>query len=237
MAELDPLLSDEGWPYASTPPVEEGDPGRFHALFGRDSLICSLQLLPERPRRRRGDAAGAGGPPGPPRPSRARSRSRARSGTSSATGAPRAVRRRLGWPDDGAFAYYGTADATSWFLVVMAALAARLADELEASWRAAAGWLDRALERGGGLVRHAPGAWPALTQQGWRDTVDPTASYGGGILRPDGTVPDAAARRRRLAGRGLRGAERAGRARSATAAGRTRRARCARGCRPRSRPT
>ena len=46
---LDALLSDEGWPYASTPPVEEGDPGRFHALFGRDSLITSLQVLPERP--------------------------------------------------------------------------------------------------------------------------------------------------------------------------------------------
>src|ERR671917_1335264 len=46
---LDTLLSAEGWPYASTPPVEAGDPGRFHALFGRDSLICSLQVLPERP--------------------------------------------------------------------------------------------------------------------------------------------------------------------------------------------
>jgi glycogen debranching enzyme len=46
---LDGLLSDDGWPYASTPPVEAGDPGRFHALFGRDALICSLQVLPERP--------------------------------------------------------------------------------------------------------------------------------------------------------------------------------------------
>ena len=47
--ELDELLSDEGWPYASTPPVEPGDPGRFHALFGRDSLITALQVLPARP--------------------------------------------------------------------------------------------------------------------------------------------------------------------------------------------
>src|SRR3954449_2151431 len=46
---LDPLLSPEGWAYASAPPVEPGDPGRFHALFGRDSLIVSLQVLPERP--------------------------------------------------------------------------------------------------------------------------------------------------------------------------------------------
>src|SRR4051794_38167255 len=31
---LDTVLSDEGWTYASAPPVEPGDPGRFHALFG-----------------------------------------------------------------------------------------------------------------------------------------------------------------------------------------------------------
>ena len=43
------MLSAEGWPYASTPPRGAGDPGRFHALFGRDALICALQVLPERP--------------------------------------------------------------------------------------------------------------------------------------------------------------------------------------------
>ena len=46
---LDPLLSPEGWVYASTPPLAEGDPGRYHALFGRDSLITALQVLPARP--------------------------------------------------------------------------------------------------------------------------------------------------------------------------------------------
>src|ERR1700755_1378439 len=49
MDEIDALLSEEGGPSASTPRVEEGDPGRFHALFGRDSLITALQLLPARP--------------------------------------------------------------------------------------------------------------------------------------------------------------------------------------------
>ena len=44
-----PLLSEEGWAYASLPPQEPGDPGRFHALFGRDSLICALQVLPAAP--------------------------------------------------------------------------------------------------------------------------------------------------------------------------------------------
>jgi glycogen debranching enzyme len=46
---LDALLSPEGWAYASTPPQAEGDPGRYHALFGRDSLITALQVLPARP--------------------------------------------------------------------------------------------------------------------------------------------------------------------------------------------
>lgn len=43
------LLAPAGWAYASTPPVEAGDPGRFHALFGRDSLIFALQVLAARP--------------------------------------------------------------------------------------------------------------------------------------------------------------------------------------------
>jgi hypothetical protein len=38
------ILSDDGWPYASSVPIDADDPGRFHALFGRDSLIFSLQV-------------------------------------------------------------------------------------------------------------------------------------------------------------------------------------------------
>src|SRR5262245_29535845 len=46
---LDGLLSAQGWAYASAAAVDVLDPGRFHALFGRDSLICALQVLPVRP--------------------------------------------------------------------------------------------------------------------------------------------------------------------------------------------
>ena len=49
VSALEPLLSEEGWAYASLPPQEPGDPGRFHALFGRDSLITALQVLPAAP--------------------------------------------------------------------------------------------------------------------------------------------------------------------------------------------
>jgi glycogen debranching enzyme len=182
MDDINALLSDEGWPYASTPPVEEGDPGRFHALFGRDSLITALQLLPVRP-----DVADA-----TLRALAARQGTREHPGTLEEPGKighefrDRAPEQFVaaGWPDEGAFDYYGTADATSWFLV----LATHRPGVVDP--RAAADWLERALDRGDGLVRHAPGEWPALSQQGWRDTNDPTASYGGGILRADGTPPD-----------------------------------------------
>ena len=100
----------------------------------------------------------------------------------------------MGWPvREGALLYYGSADSTSWFLVVLDALAdADLTAELEPSWRAAGGWLERALARGGGLVRHGPRrAGGGLAQQGWRDTTDPLDpdTHGGGILREDGSAP------------------------------------------------
>jgi glycogen debranching enzyme len=180
---MDDLLSDEGWLYASSPPVEEGDPGRFHALFGRDSLIAALQLLPARPeiaaatlralavRQGRRSHPGTLEEPG-------------RIGHEFRDAAPEPF-LQAGWPEEGPLAYYGTADATSWFIVLATATGG-----FEDATRAAGDWLEGALDRGGGLVRHGPGAWPALSQQGWRDTVDPTASYGGGILRPDGTAPE-----------------------------------------------
>jgi glycogen debranching enzyme len=189
MAELlDELLSEDGWPYASTPPVEEGDPGRFHALFGRDSLITALQVLPARPEVARATL-------------RALAERQGRSKNPDTTEEPGKIGHefrdrapdefvRAGWPADGRFDYYGTADATSWFLVVLAATRDReLTRELDGAWRAAGAWLGRALDAGGGLVRHGPGRRAALDQQGWRDSLDPRSAYGGGILRPDGSVP------------------------------------------------
>jgi glycogen debranching enzyme len=187
--EIDELLSPEGWPYASAPPVEPGDPGRFHALFGRDSLITSLQVLPERP-----DVARA--------TLRALAALQGRSEHPGTLEEPGKIGHEFraaapesfiahGWAGEGEFRYYGTADATSWFLVVLAALGdPALSAELEDAWRAAGGWLERALERGGGFVRFAGGTWGGLTQQGWRDAIDPaSAQDSGGILRADGTAP------------------------------------------------
>jgi glycogen debranching enzyme len=189
--DLDRLLSPEGWPYASSESVDADDPGRFHALFGRDSLITSLHVLPERPDVARATLRALAAMQG----ERDDVELDEESGKIVHEYRPDADQRfvDMGWPvRDGELRYYGSADGTSWFLVVMDALGdPALASELESNWRAAASWLRGALERGGGLVRFGPRqASGGLTQQGWRDTTDPHASYGGGILNADGSIPN-----------------------------------------------
>jgi glycogen debranching enzyme len=187
------LLSPEGWAYASSPPVEAGDPGRFHALFGRDSLIFALQVLRVRP-----DVA--------PATLRALAARQGTVGDPEIEEQPGKILHEYrsvvpawliekGWPvRQGGTCYYGTSDATSWFLILLEATGdARLRDELRDSWRAAAGWLERALEAGHGFVRCGPRRFPVgLAQQGWRDSQDPAADESGsGIVREDGSMPDA----------------------------------------------
>jgi glycogen debranching enzyme len=186
--DLDVVLSDEGWPYASTASVEPGDPGRFHALFGRDSLIVSLQVLPERPDVTRATLRALAARQGVREDTRTQEEP-GKIGHEFRDAPPESFVAH-GWPAQGEFRYYGTADATSWFLVVLAATNDRpLRDELEPHWRAAGEWLARTLDAGGGLLRHAPGSQPGgLTQQGWRDAIDPTT--GNGIARADGTAPE-----------------------------------------------
>jgi glycogen debranching enzyme len=193
---LDDVLAPEGWPHASTPPVDEGDPGRFHALFGRDSLITALRVLPARP-----DVAHA--------TLRALARLIGRSTDpvwdeepgkivhEVRYALPGGATRFLGLePPEGRLRYYGSADATPLFLYVLAATVDRaLADALRGAWRAAGAWLRRALARGGGLLGWGPrpDSGGGLTQQGWRDTSDPAdpQGNGGGILDADGAVPRA----------------------------------------------
>ncbi|MEX1142481.1 MAG: hypothetical protein WD993_03530 [Thermoleophilaceae bacterium] len=191
-ALLDGVLSPDGWAYASAPSTGADDPGRFQTLFGRDSLIAALQLLPVRPEVARATLCALA----------ARQGRRDDPEIDEEPGKilhehwPRIPRRLvdMGWPQrDGAMLYYGSADATSWFLVVLDALGdAALTAELASSWRAAGEWLERAVANGDGLVRHGPRrARGGLAQQGWRDTTDPLdpETRGGGIVRPDGSAP------------------------------------------------
>lgn len=188
---IDALLSAEGWAYASMPPVEAGDPGRFHALFGRDSLIFALQLLPSRPEIARATL-------------RALAAMQGRVDDAVVDEEPGKIVHEYrpvapswlvaaGWPvREGAIRYYGTADATSWFLIVLAATGdAALQSELAAARQGAGRWLERALVRGGGLVRFGPRRHPGgLAQQGWRDSLDPEGDgSGGGIVGEDLKAP------------------------------------------------
>jgi len=191
VVDLERVLSPEGWPYASSESVDADDPGRFRALFGRDSLITSLQLLPVRPDVARATLRALAGLQG----KRDDPETDEEPGKIVHEYRPHAEQRfvDMGWPvRDGELRYYGSADGTSWFLVVLETLGDdALTDELAGAWKAAAGWLERALERGGGLVRHGPRrASGGLVQQGWRDTTGPHAAYGGGILCADGNVPE-----------------------------------------------
>jgi glycogen debranching enzyme len=189
---LDELLAPEGWAYASTSPVGEGDPGRFRALFGRDSLITALQVLPERPEIARATLRALAALQG----------RRDDPETDEEPGKilhehwpePPARVVEVGWPvRDGELRHYASADSTAWFLVVMATLGdGDLVQELEPAWQAAGGWLERALERGDGLLRYGPRRAPGgLQQQGWRDTTDPLEpeTPGAGIIREDGSAP------------------------------------------------
>jgi glycogen debranching enzyme len=192
VTDLDELLSLDGWPYASARPTATGDPGRFHALFGRDSAIVALQMLPARPELARATLRALAALQGKTEDPE----------TDEEPGKiihewwPRAPERLAegGWPvREGELRYYGSADSTSWFLALLASLDERaLVEELAEAWTAAAGWLERALERGGGLLRHGPRRAPGgLVQQGWRDAEDPAdpAHHGAGILTPEGRVP------------------------------------------------
>lgn len=149
------VLSPEGWPNASSASVGAGDPGRYNCLFGRDSLITSLAVLPARP-----DVAVA--------TLRALARIQGtredpmwdeEPGKIVHEVRPAISVARQGYlglqvPPDGELRYYGSADSTPLFLHVLVATGdAALASELEPAWRAAGEWLLGALERGGGLLR------------------------------------------------------------------------------------
>jgi glycogen debranching enzyme len=193
VAGLAEVLSPAGWPNASSASLGAGDPGRYNCLFGRDSLITALAVLPARP-----DVAAA---------------------TLRALAAIQGTREDVTWDEepgkivhevrpaisvarqgylglevpDGELRYYGSADATPLFLHVLATTDdAALAAELEPAWRAAGDWLLGALARGGGLLRWHRRAPGGLVQQGWRDTVDPigSPSQGSGIVHEDGTPPE-----------------------------------------------
>jgi hypothetical protein len=188
-ADLPLIESDEGWPYASSLPVAGGDPGRFHALFGRDALITSLQLLPVRPHMAHATVRALAARQG--REANPRTQEEpGKIGHEFRLSPPaQPSRRRVGRPR----ALSVLRQRGRHKLVLRRAGGnARRAARPSARARMARGgdWIARTLDSGGGLLRHSPGSFPGgLSQQGWRDTIDPTRPGGTGVLRADATRP------------------------------------------------
>ena len=166
----------EGWVYASTPPVGAGDPGRYHALFGRDSLITALQVLPARPDVARATLRALAAlqgerddPETDEEPGKILHEYRPQ--------APRlAHRARLAGARRASCCYYGSADSTSWFLVVLAALGDdALSAELEprVARRRRAGSSARWTPAAASSATARASSSGGLTQQGWRDAIAP----------------------------------------------------------------
>ena len=183
---IEQVLSSEGWPYASAPPAEPGDPGRFHALFGRDALITALQLLPARPEIARATLHALA----------ARQGTREDPRTSEEPGkighefrdAPPESFVEAGWPDDGRVPLlrHGGRDG----------VVSRRARGERGDRAAGTGARRRRLARAHARRGRRPGASPpgafagGLAQQGWRDTIDAAGDAdGGGYVRADGTNP------------------------------------------------
>ena len=197
---LDLLRTDEGWLMASS------TSGRFASLFGRDSLIAALQYLPVDPSVADATVARLGRELGTvDDPEREEEPGKV----------PHEVRTddldlyvEHGWPvRDGVLRYYGSVDASAWFLIVLGALARHGHDvrrHREAGRRVAA-WLagrphpvayERRASRGG-LAHH----W-------WRDVAaDLVDRSTHGMFADDGRPmrgPVAAAAVQALAWRALR---------------------------------
>ena len=114
--------------------MDAADPGRFHTLFGRDALVTSLELLPVRPDLARATLAALAAAAGAATTIRATDEEPGKIAHEWWPQAPDHL-VEAGWPvRDGELRYYGSADSTSWFLVVLASLAEpELETELEAA--------------------------------------------------------------------------------------------------------
>lgn len=184
LALVDRLTTDEGWPLASAAPGADEPLGRYACLFGRDSLIASLQVRAARPALAEATLRVLAECQG----TRYDEATREEPGRILHEDRPEATdfHREHGWAvrPDGGLRYYGTIDATPLFLVV----AAEVGFDGPAV-TAARAWLDETLAGDDlGLLRYVPHYPGGLPDQGWRDGGGPFE--GSGIAHPDGRRPD-----------------------------------------------
>ena len=177
-AALDRLRSPQGWLYASDPTQ------RFGSLFGRDSLISALALLPfdptiaERTLTRLGVELGAVDDPElESEPGKVIHESRDEG---------LELYERHGWPvRHGRLRYYGSIDASLWFLIVYGALARyghRVLQHTAAARRVQA-WLH---EQPLPLTYTRRARHGGLAHQWWRDVAADLEGNGHGMITTTG---------------------------------------------------
>ena len=182
LAALDGLTTAEGWPLASAAASDDEPVGRFAALFGRDALITSIQVLPARPAMATATLAALA----------ARRGVRVEAETGEEPGKILHEERELvpdwmlaaGYPvrPDRSSRSYQSVDATPLFLVLAA-----MADDRGPAVAEALAWLERALAPTG-LLTYA-GQARGLVHQGWRDATAARAPVAG-VAWPDGRGVD-----------------------------------------------
>jgi glycogen debranching enzyme len=214
-AALDSLRTAEGWLTASS------GTGRFASLFGRDSLIAALQLLRHDPTIAHATIDRLGRELG--RERNPLTEEEPGKVLHEARDGDLEVYERYGWPvREGKLRYYGSADASAWFLIVFGAL--RRAGEDVAAHHGAADAVATYLANLPMPVsyqRRNPHA--GLQHHGWRDVAWDLEGNGHGVVGEDGQPlrpPVALAAIQALTWRALveagpRWADAAGRARAA----------------------
>lgn len=179
LSAIDSLVTAEGWPMASAPRSNTEPVGRYAALYGRDSLITALQVLPMRPEMAASTL-------------RALEKRQGRD-----TNEPLAEEegkilhedwtqapdwhREQAWPvaPNGSFRYFGAVDSTPIYLILAARVGAH-GPSVDAALR----WLRKALA-GSGLLTYMGPRTAGLYHQGWRDGI--WGKSGVGVRWPDGS--------------------------------------------------
>jgi glycogen debranching enzyme len=180
-AALDALASlrtEEGWLAASS------GAGRFASLFGRDALISALQVLPVDPSVAHATLERLGRELG--RASDDETEEEPGKVLHEARDAALEAYVAHGWPvRGGRLRYWGSVDASPWFLVVVAALARAgedVAGHLDAA-RRVAGWL---AAQPMPLAYRRRNRRAGLAHQGWRDVAWDLEGSGHGVVGEDG---------------------------------------------------
>jgi glycogen debranching enzyme len=179
LVAVDSLVTVEGWPKASAPPSDAEPIGRYATLYGRDSLITSLQVLPCRPRIAAATLQALGSRQGRT-DNEALAEERGKILHEDWTQAPN-WHRNHGWPidGDGSLRYFGAVDSTPLYLILAARVGAS-GPNVDAALR----WLRTSLA-GTGLLTYGGHVTGGLYHQGWRDGI--WGKDGVGVRWPDGS--------------------------------------------------